>query len=80
MTIENKLLKQARGIIKQDIPITDKQKKIVVLFKNYSVEINDFLAVIDKHTCLCLKCGYLWLGRTEQPKECPNCKKRIIKI
>jgi len=24
----------------------------------------------------CLRCGYQWIARTEQPKECPACKAR----
>ena len=24
----------------------------------------------------CLKCKHEWLPRTEDPKECPNCKNR----
>lgn len=26
---------------------------------------------------LCGKCGYAWEPRTEQPKECPQCKRRL---
>ena len=26
---------------------------------------------------LCDKCGYQWEPRTEQPKECPQCKRRL---
>lgn len=26
--------------------------------------------------CLCNKCGYSWISRTEDPKECPECKSR----
>ena len=25
---------------------------------------------------ICKKCGYSWISRIEQPKECPNCKNR----
>lgn len=32
---------------------------------------------MDKYTCP--KCGYEWLPRTENPVECPNCKKRLWK-
>ena len=24
----------------------------------------------------CKKCGHIWLPRTSNPKECPNCKSR----
>lgn len=24
----------------------------------------------------CLSCGYEWLPRVDEPKECPNCKNR----
>ncbi|MFA5379259.1 MAG: hypothetical protein WC455_26120 [Dehalococcoidia bacterium] len=30
-------------------------------------------AVADKH-CLCVKCGYGWIPKTANPKQCPNCK------
>jgi predicted Zn-ribbon and HTH transcriptional regulator len=24
----------------------------------------------------CIKCGYSWVSRVDQPKECPHCKSR----
>ena len=24
--------------------------------------------------CKCLRCGHVWVRRTAQPRECPNCK------
>jgi len=26
----------------------------------------------------CMKCGYEWVPRTENPKACPNCKRYNI--
>ena len=26
--------------------------------------------------CKCEKCGYEWLARVENPKSCPECKRR----
>lgn len=25
----------------------------------------------------CKKCGYKWVARVQQPKQCPNCKRQI---
>jgi rubrerythrin len=25
----------------------------------------------------CPKCGYTWIPRVKNPKECPRCKKRL---
>jgi len=26
--------------------------------------------------CKCLKCGYVWVPRKKNPRECPDCKSR----
>ena len=28
----------------------------------------------------CFRCGYKWLSRKDNPKECPKCKKRMPTI
>jgi len=31
---------------------------------------------LPKRKVKCKKCGYEWVPRVENPKECPNCKSR----
>lgn len=30
--------------------------------------------------CTCLRCGYTWVSRVEQPKCCPHCKSRVWNV
>lgn len=35
-----------------------------------------FKSLADSQLITCLKCGFRWLPRTLDPKECPECKGR----
>ena len=37
-------------------------------------EIIDIKDIPPLPTCTCLRCGYTWHNRTEEPKQCPRCK------
>jgi rubrerythrin len=35
------------------------------------------IITVNKEILKCSFCGYEWVPRVENPKECPNCKRRF---
>ena len=31
---------------------------------------------VDTKVCVCIRCGYQWEPRVDNPKACPDCRRR----
>lgn len=55
--------------------------KVPTKYTKYEVSIKSKITQgknnknIKTYTLKCLLCGYIWVSRTELPKQCPNCKR-----